>query len=326
MKKWGGIAYARLAGWTALLAMAGGVRGEASYPERPIHVVVPFSAGSAVDLLPRIVGEKLAAKWGQPVIVENRPGASGNIGAAAVARADPNGYTLLATPPPPLVINQHLYATLPYDPRAFTPVTVIAAVPNALVVHPAVPVSTLEGLLEYAKRHPDELNFASPGAGTTPHLTGEWFKTLAGVRLVHVAYKGGAPALSDLLGGQVQVMFANLGDVMPHVRSGRLRLLAVGSAQRDPALPEVPALSERLPGLVSVAWYALVAPPKTPPEIAAKLAAGVHAALQLPDIVAALRDLNATPIGGSPAATAAFLKDEEQRWRAVVTAAGVRPE
>ena len=297
-----------------------------AFPNKPIKLVVPFSAGTAVDILPRLIAEKLAVRWTQPVVVENRPGASGNIGAEAVARAEPNGYTLLASPPPPLVINQNFYPSLPFDPAAFVPVTVIAEVPNVLVVAPNTGLGSIEELIAFATANPDKLSYASPGNATTPHLTAEWFKSLTGIRVTHVPYKGGAPALTDLLGGHVDMMFANLGDVLPYIRSGKLKALGVGSEKRYPVLPGVPALSERLPGFVSVAWYAIVAPPKTPPAIVAKLSAAIDETLKLPDVVARLGELAATPVGGTPAQTAAFMKEEAQRWRKVIVATGVHAD
>ena len=297
-----------------------------AFPNKPIRIVVPFSAGTAVDILPRLIAEKLALRWTQPVVVENRPGASGNIGAEAVARAEPNGYTLLASPPPPLVINQNFYTSLAFDPAAFVPVTVIAEVPNVLVVAPKTGLGSVEELITFATANPDQLSYASPGNATTPHLTAEWFKLLTRIRVVHVPYKGGAPALTDLLGGHVDMMFANLGDVLPYIRSGKLKALGVGSERRYPALPGVPALSERFPGFVSVAWYAIVAPPKTPSEIVAKLSAAIDETLKLPDIMARLGELAATPVGGTPAQTAAFMKEEAQRWRKVIVATGVHAD
>lgn len=301
-------------------------QAQAAFPDRPIRIVVPFSAGTSVDILPRLIAEKLAVRWSEPVVVENRPGASGNIGAEAVARAEPNGYTLLASPPPPLVINQNFYPKLAFDPAAFVPVTVIAQVPNVLVVAPKTGLRSIEELIALAKASPDKLSYASPGNATTPHLTAEWFKSVAGIHVVHVPYKGGAPALADLLGGHVDMMFANLGDVLPSITSGKLMVLAVASDTRHPALPAIPALSEHYPGFVSVAWYAIVAPPKTPPGIVEKLSSAIVETLKLPDVLARLGELAATPMGGTPAQTAAFMSEEAQRWRAVIAATGIHAD
>ena len=224
------------------------------WPAKPVRIIVPFPAGGSADLLPRAVAEKLAAKWGQPVIVDNRPGAAGNIGADAVFRADPDGYTLMSSPPPPLVINKLLYPKLTYDPDQFVPVSVIGAIPNVLLVHPQVGANTVAELIAIAKANPGKLNYASQGNGTTSHLTAELFKTMAGgLQITHIPYKGTAPALTDLLAGQVDMMCDNLGVSLPHVRSGKLKALAVASKRRFPGLPNVPALAETLPGFESVA-------------------------------------------------------------------------
>jgi len=298
-------------------------RAEQEYPSRPIRVIVPFSAGTAVDLLPRMVADKLSARWHQAIIVENRPGAAGNIGAEIVARSVPDGYTMLASPAPPLVINQALYPRLPFDPAAFVPVTVIAEVPNVLVVSPRLGAKTLDELLRMGRQRTGGLSYASPGNGTTPHLSAEWFGSLASIHLVHVPYKGGAPAIADLPGGHVDMMFANLGDVLPHVHTGKLVLLAVGSAQRLPALPDTPSISERFTGFVSVAWYGVVAPAGTPAAVAEAWSSAVREALAQSDVKAKLAELEAQPAGGTPAQTAAFMQAEAQRWHKVIVAAGV---
>ena len=307
-----------------LVAIPNRAVAQDSYPSKPIKIIVPFAAGSAVDTLPRLVAERLSARWGQPIVVENKPGAAGNIGAEFVARADPDGYTLLSSPPPPLVINQNLYPKLGFDPAAFVPVTVIASAPNVLVINPKLPVKNFQDFIEYAKTHPGQLNYASPGNGSTPHLTAELLKMHSSIQIVHVAYKGGAPAVADLLGGQVDMMFANLGDVLQHINSGKLIALAVGSEKRYPALPDLPTLAERFPGFVSIAWYAIVAPPKTSPEVAAKLSAAIKHVLQQPEVAARLRDMSATPGGGTPAQTAAFMKEEAERWGKVISTVGVK--
>jgi tripartite-type tricarboxylate transporter receptor subunit TctC len=259
--------------------------------------------------------------------VENRPGAAGNIGAAAVFQAEPDGYTLLSAPPPPLVINRLLYPKLAYDSTRFVPMSVIAAIPNALLVHPKVGVESVTDLISLARKNPGKLNYASQGAGATSHLTAELFKSMAGgLQIAHVPYKGSAPALADLLSGQVDMMFDNLGVSLPHVKAGKLRVLAVASPRRYRTLPEVPALNETLPGFESVAWFGIVGPPKTPAAIAQKVAAGVEAALRNPDVLRRLSELSADPLGMSPAETAAFMKQETERWGAVIRAAGVKLE
>jgi tripartite-type tricarboxylate transporter receptor subunit TctC len=308
-----------------LFALSSSLASAQDWPAKTVRIVVPFPAGGSADLLPRIVGEKLAEKWGQPVIVENRPGAAGNIGAAAVYQAEPDGYTLLSAPPPPLVINRLLYPKLAYDPTRFVPMTVIAAIPNVLLVHPKVQASTVQEFISLVKTNPGKLNYASQGNGTTSHLTAELFKHMAGgLSIAHIPYKGTAPALADLLGGQVEMMCDNLGVSLPHVRAGKLKALAVASAKRFPGLPNVPALAESLPGFEAVAWFGIVAPPGTPSAIAQKVSAGVAEALKQPDVLKRLSDLSAEPMGLTPAQTADYMKRETERWASVIRTAGVR--
>jgi tripartite-type tricarboxylate transporter receptor subunit TctC len=297
------------------------------WPAKAVRIIVPFPAGGSADLLPRVVAEKLTEKWGQPVIVDNRPGAAGNIGADAVFRADPDGYTLLSSPPPPLVINKLLYPKLSYDPAQFVPITVIGAIPNVLLVHPKVGANSVAELIAIAKQNPGKLNYASQGGGTTSHLTAELFKSMAGgLEIAHIPYKGTAPALTDLLAGQVDMMCDNLGVSLPHVRSGKLKALAVASRSRFAGLPNVPALSETLPGFESSAWFGIVAPPKTSSAIAEKIAAAVQDALKLPEVQKRLADLSAEPMGLGPGETAAFMRQEVERWGAVIRTAGVKLE
>jgi len=292
-----------------------------------VRIIVPFPAGGSADLLPRVIGESLQKQWGQSVIVDNRPGAAGNIGAATVYQAEPDGYTLLSAPPPPLVINRLLYPKLAYDSTQFVPMTVIAAIPNVLLVHPKVNANSVAELIALAKSNPGKLNYASQGSGATSHLTTELFKSMAGgLNITHVPYKGTAPALADLLAGQVDMMVDNLGVSLPHVKSGKLRALAVASSRRFRSLPDVPALAETLPGFESVAWFGIVGPPKTPGAVAQKVAAGVAEALRNPEVLRRLSELSADPLGLSPAETAAFMKQETERWGAVIRAAGVKLE
>ena len=297
------------------------------WPQRTVRIIVPFPAGGSADLLPRIVGEKLAEKWGQPVVVENRPGAAGNIGATAVYQAEPDGYTLLSAPPPPLVINRLLYPKLGFDSTRFVPITVIAAIPNVVLVHPKTGVNSIQELIALAKANPGKLNYASQGNGTTSHLTAELFKTMAGgLKIVHVPYKGTAPALADLLAGQVEMMCDNLGVSLPHVKAGKLKALAVASPKRIAALPDLPALAETLPGFEAVAWFGIVGPPGMPGAIAEKVSSSVREALQLPDVRQRLASASAEPMGLTPAQTAAYMKQETERWGAVIRAAGVKLE
>src|SRR5256886_4048740 len=294
-------------------------------PARRVRIVVPFPGGGSADLMPRIVAEKLSEKWGQPVIVENGAGAAGNIGADIVFRSEPDGYTLLSAPPPPLVINRLLYPKLSYDSTQFVPVTVIAANPNVLLVHPSLGVNSVAELIALARQNPGKLNYASQGSGSTSHLTAELFKSMAGgLQITHVPYKGTAPALTDLLAGQVDMMCDNLGVSLPHVRSGKLKALAVASKSRFAGLPDAPALAETLPGFESRAWYGIVAPPRTPAPLAAQASAGVADALKTTDVFKPLPEHPSRPLMLTPSETAAFMKAESERWGAIVRSAGVK--
>ena len=312
--------------FVAFVAATAVAAAQGNYPSRLIKFVVPVPPGAFADTLPRLIGEKLAAMWGQPVIIENRPGAASNLGAEAVAKAAPDGYTLLATPPGPLVVNQSLYAKLPFDPETFVPVTVMAALPYVLLANPGLPFSNVAEFVAYAKANPDKLNFGSAGIGSPPHLAMEWLKTLAGIRMTHVPYRGSGPALADLVAGHVGLMFDNIGNPVPLIRDGKVRALGVASEQRIAALPDVAPIAEIFPSFKVTTWFAIVTPPKTPPEIAAKLSAAFGEILRMPDVVRRIQESYGTPVGGSPAETAALIKTETERWRAIVQAAGIKPE
>jgi len=309
----------------AALAFALPVHAQ-TYPSKPIRFIVPFPPGASTDILARLVGERLAAQGGRPATVENRAGAAGNMGAEVVFNAEPDGYTLLVTPPPPLVINQVLYSKLAYDPQAFAPVTVIAAIPTVLAVNPKLKANDLKGLIAFAKANPGRLNYASQGSGTTGHLTAELFASMTGIKLVHVPYKGASPALTDLIGGQVDMFFVPLASSLPLIRAGKVRALAVASAKRSVFLPDVQTVSETLPGFLSIAWFAVVAPPKTPLEITSKLSTAIAEILKQPAVAKRLADLNAEPMGNSPSEMSVFLKEEIERWGSVVRSAGVKAD
>jgi tripartite-type tricarboxylate transporter receptor subunit TctC len=307
---------AMLAAWPAAQAQ--------DYPSRAVKIIVPFPAGGTADVMPRIFTEWLAKKWGQPVVIENRTGAAGNIGAEAVAKADPDGYTLLAAPPPPLVINHNLYPRLGYDPTEFVPIVIMGRVPNALVVNAKLPLASVADVIAYAKANPGKLTCATQGNGTTSHLTSELFQLMAGVKFQQVPYRGSAPALTDLAAGTVDLMFDNLGVSLALVRGGQLKLLGVATSNRTAALPDVPTIAETLPGFESGAWFAIVAPPKTPAAIVDKINADVNAALRERDIRERLAQLSAQPIGGTPQATAAYMREEIERWAKLIKAANVK--
>ena len=294
------------------------------YPSRPVKIIVPFPAGGTADVMPRVIGEWLSRKWGQPVVVENRTGAAGNIGAEAVAKAEPDGYTLLSAPPPPLVINQNLYPKLGFDPSEFVPIVIMGRVPNALVVNPKLPLNSIAEVIAYAKANPGKLTSATQGNGTTSHLTSELLQMMADVKFQHVPYRGSAPALTDLVAGSVDLMFDNLGVSLPLVKGGQLKLLGVATPKRMASLPDVPTIAETLPGFESAAWFAIVAPPKTPQAVVDKINADVNEALRQSDIVQRLTQLSAEPIGGTPQATAAYMREEIERWHKVIKAANVK--
>jgi tripartite-type tricarboxylate transporter receptor subunit TctC len=296
------------------------------YPSRPIKIIVPNPPGGGNDLAARLVAERLREKWGQPVVVDNRAGASGRIGAEIVAAAPPDGYTLLVTAPAALVINKSLYAKLSYDPDAFAPVSVIVAGPGVLVVHPSVAATGVQQLIALARAYPDRLTYASQGNGTIAHLAGALFQSMTGARIVHVPYKGSGPAVADLLGGQVSLMFSELAPALPHIRAGKLRALAVGSEKRNPILPEVPSLAETLPGFTFSYWIGMVAPAGTPSAIANRLSAEIAEGLKQPEVAKRLLETNLDAIAGTPAEMAAFMKRESERWGNVIRVTGTRGE
>jgi tripartite-type tricarboxylate transporter receptor subunit TctC len=307
-------------------ALTGSAWAQSDYPHRTIRIVVPAPPGANLDTMPRIIADKLAAHWGQPVIIENKPGAAQNLGAEVVAKSGPDGYTLLATPQGPLVISQHFFPKLGFDPSAFTPVSIFASQPLVLIAHPGLPATQVGELVALAKGNPKRITFASAGIGSAPHLTAEMLKVAAGIDFVHVPYKGLAPAMTDLLAGHVDVLFDNLTNALPQVRSGSVKALGVAGETRIPELPDVPAIAEFFPGFYSTSWFAIVAPPRTPAEIAGKLSQAVAAILRQPDVAERFRALASTPLGTSPAETADFLKKESERWRQLIVTAGIKLE
>lgn len=309
----------------AALAPLAGIAQAQTYPDHTVKIIVPFPAGGSADTVPRIVADWLSRKWKQPVIIENHTGAAGNIGADIAYKSDPDGYTLLSAPPPPLVVNQNLYPHLAFDPGKFEPIIIMASVPSGLFVNPEkIKANTVSELIDYMKKNPGKVTDATQGNGTTSHLTAEMFQMMAHVKMQHVPYRGTAPALQGLLAGDVDIMFDNLGVSLPLVKAGKLKLLAVASKKRLVDLPDVPTFSETLPGFESAAWYAIVAPPNTPKAIVDKINADVNEALRDPDIQARLKKLTATVVGGSPAQAASYMHDEVARWGKVIKAAHIK--
>jgi tripartite-type tricarboxylate transporter receptor subunit TctC len=297
------------------------------FPTRAVRIIVPFPAGGTADMTPRVVADWLSRKWGQPVVIENKTGAAGNIGAETAYNAVPDGYTLLSAPPPPLVVNQNLYPNLPFDPTRFVPISIMGIVPNALVVNSKkITAGTVADFIAFAKANPGKVSAATQGNGTTSHLTSELFQLMADVKFVQVPYRGSAPALQGLLAGDVDIMFDNLGVSLAMVKSGQLKLIAVGTEKRMTALPDVPTIAETLPGFESAAWYGVVAPPKTPAAIVSKINADIAEAVRQPEIRKRLDDLSAEPVGGTPQETAAFMRAEVERWHKVIKAANVKLE
>lgn len=309
----------------ATLTLAG-IAYAQSYPTKQVKIIVPYPAGGTTDVLARLVAERVGAKLGQAVIVENRGGAGGNIGAEAIWRSAADGYSLLFASAGPLAINKSLYPKLGYDQDTFTPISLVATAPNVLITSSKLPVNNLAQLIAYAKMNPERINYASQGIGSTSHLTAEFFNMAAGVKMVHVPYRGSSPAITDVLAGQVEVMFVELSSVLQHIRSGSVKILGVASKQRNPLLPNIPAIAEVLPNFTSDTWFGLVAPPKMPPEISNKLSAAVADALMQPALVTALKDLGLESIGSTPAAMTQFTNLESERWGKVIRTTGMTAE
>jgi tripartite-type tricarboxylate transporter receptor subunit TctC len=309
--------------WTSVATASDEAAAE-DFPHRTIKIVAPVPPGPLLDVVPRIIAEKLSAKWGIAVIIENRPGAAQNLGAEAVARSDPDGYTLLASPPGPLVVSGHLRSKLNFDPDAFVPVSLLVKLPTVLVINPKVPATNLQELIAYAKANPGKLTFGSPGTGSTPHLAVEQLMKAADIRMVHVPYQGMAPAMNDLIGGHIDLMIDLYGNTAGSIKEGKLRLLAVTTPKRLQQEPAVPTVSEAVPGFAHAEWFAIVAPPKTPNAIASKLSTAIAEVLALPDVAERLADLAAVPVGGTPEEAATFIKAESARWKELIDATGLK--
>ncbi len=309
----------------ALVVFGQGVSAQ-SFPSKPIRLIAPFAAGGALDLIARGVGAKLAESMGQPVVVENRAGASGAIGSEAVARSAPDGYTLLLGATTTHGVNPALNPKLSYDPvRDFTPVSLVATIPHALVVNPSLPVNSVQDLVKYARSgHP--LNYGSAGNGSPHHLAAELFKSMSGIQAVHVPYKGSGPALADLMSGQIQFISVELTAAEPYMKSGKLKALATATAERVPGM-SLPTVGESgYPGFEVTSWYAIFGPAGMPAEVTGRLSAEIAKAVNETDLRDRLKGLGTTPIGSTPEALAAHVRAELERWTRVVKAAGIKPE
>ncbi|MDO9114312.1 MAG: tripartite tricarboxylate transporter substrate binding protein [Polaromonas sp.] len=307
------------------LALASGLAAaQTSYPNKPVRLIVPFAAGGTTSILARMLAERMGQHMGQPIIVDNRPGAGGNVGMDIVAKAEPDGYTILMGPIG-LAINPALYAKMPFDPiKDLAPIGLYAGVPNLLVVHPAVPANNVKELVAYAKAHPGKLNYASNGNGTSSHLAAEMLKSAAGVDIVHVPYKGGGPAMQDLIGGQVSMLFDQMPAVLPQVQGGRVRALGVSSVKRSAAAQDIPAVSESLPGFDMTVWFGFLAPKGTPADIVARLNAEMNRALKDTGFQSQLAGMGVTPMPGSSAEFGSFIRREMTHWAKVVKDSGAK--
>lgn len=315
---------AAIATLAAALAPAGPAAAQ-EFPTRPVTLVIPFAAGGSTDLVGRLIAERMAAELGQPVVVENKGGAGGNLGAAQVAKASPDGYTILMGTVATHALNPALYKKMPYDPvTSFAPVSLLVVVPNVLVVNPDFPAKTTEELIALLKKDPGKYSYASSGNGTPLHLSGELFKSMADVDMQHIPYQGAGPALVDVLSGQVPIMFDNLPSSTSHIKSGKLRALGVTTAKRAPSFPDVPAIAEAVPGYETYTWNAVFAPAGTPPEVVAKLNAAANKALADPKVQARLADFSAVSVGSTPEELGAHVKKEIAKWAPIVKASGAQ--
>ncbi|ACM34303.1 MAG: tripartite tricarboxylate transporter substrate binding protein [Diaphorobacter nitroreducens] len=295
-----------------------------NFPTKPITIIVPFSAGGTTDILARIVGQGLTTELGQSVVVDNKPGAGGNIGGSLAAKAAADGYTLFMGTVGTHAINQSLYKKMPFDPvKDFAPLSRVATVPNLLVAHPSQPFKTVKEMIAYAKANPGKITFGSPGSGASPHVSGELFKSMTGTDLLHIPYKGSAPAMTDLLGGQTSVMFDNMPSAIQHVRSGKLRPIAVTTAKRSPELPDVPTIAEAgVPGYEATSWFGMFAPAGTPKPVLDKLHAALIKVLNQADVKKKIAEQGGDVVAETPAQFAAFIKAESVKWGKVVKESG----
>ncbi len=302
-----------------------GIAAAQAFPSKPIRFIVPFAAGGTSDTVTRLISKELTEIWKVPVVVDNRPGAGGNVGSEIVAHSAPDGYTILMGTVATHGINNSLYAKMPYDPvKDFEPVSLVASTPSVLMVHPSVPVKSVADLVSYAKANPGKLNYGSSGNGSSHHLAGQMFASMAGVNMVHVPYKGTAAAITDLLAGQIQLTFDTLPSAMPHVKAGKLKPLAVTSAQRYPALPNLPTVADTLPGYEIGSWYGVLAPAGTPRDVVKKLSDDVAAVVRRPEMQEKLLAQGAKPVGSTSEQFAAHIQSELKKWSTVVKESGAR--
>ena len=298
----------------------------ADYPTRAVKIICPFPAGGTADILARLVAQLLQEAWTQPVVVENRAGAAGNIGADMVAKAEPDGYTLLVSPPPPLAVNMSLYKAMPFEARtAFSYIGIVAQSPSVFAVNPRTPYRSVAEFVAFARANPGKVNFATQGNGTTSHLTTAMLATQRELQMTHIPYRGSAPALTDLLAGQVDIMFDNLGSSLGHIKAGSLRALAVAGQNRAEGLPDVPTMVESgFPGFISVAWFGVAAPARTPHDVINVISGHLQRGLRKPEIKERLAGIGVDPVGGTPAEMTKFVQEEMARWAAVIQSANVK--
>jgi tripartite-type tricarboxylate transporter receptor subunit TctC len=314
-------------GTLTAIVLACGAASAQDFPSRNVRIVVPAAGGSTTDTLARLLAEGLQQKWGKPVVVDNVAGGAMNIGSAQVARAEPDGHTLLVAPPSPLAINQLLYKSPGYDPTQFTPVTLLARIPNALVVRPELPAKTVGELIAYAKANPGKVTYASQGAGSTAHLSGAQLEVLAGVQMQHIPYRGAVPALTDLMGNRIDMFFDTLTTSVPLHQEGKVRILAVAGTERSPALPDVPTIAESgVAGFRSVTWFGLVAPPATPAAIVERINRDALAVLKAPGVAERLKQIRLEAVPLSPAETKAFFAEETALWSKVIRDAKIEAQ
>jgi tripartite-type tricarboxylate transporter receptor subunit TctC len=309
-----------------VLALAAGSAPAQTYPTKPVRMITGYAPGGTSDILARLVAQALAKPLGQPVVVENKPGAGGNVGSDLVAKAAPDGYTLLMGASGPLAYNKFLYARMPYDPvKDLAPIAMVAAVPLVLVVHPSIPATSVRELIDFCRKNANECSYASAGNGTPQHLSAELFKSVvSNLDMTHIPYKGTGPAVSDLLGGQVKVAFETTIAMLAHVKAGKLKALAVTSARRSATLPDVPTMQEAgVAGYESVAWYGMAAPAATPKEIVARLNTETNRILKSPEVAKRLADLGSDPVSGTPDQFAAWIRNESDKWAKIIKAVNI---